>query len=86
MTTGRSTDYSTGWLLDYDYYIKDFNIVGIDLSHQPILDSDPKINQQIEFVYKLRSGDAAINYDLLTILEKEKQTALKFSEGTVKFY
>ena len=38
MTTGRSEDYSTGWLLDHDYYIKDFNIVGIDLSHQPIPD------------------------------------------------
>ena len=71
-------------LLDYDYYIKDFNIVGIDLSHQAVLDSDPKINQQIEFAYKLPSGNAAINYDLLTILEKEKQTILKFSEGTVK--
>ena len=76
----------TGDLLDYDYYIKDFNIVGIDLSHQAVLDSDPKINQQIEFVYKLPSGAAAINYDLLTVLEKEKQTVLKFSEGTVKVY
>ena len=52
MTTGRSEDYSSGCLLDYDYYIKDFNIVGIDLSHQAVLDSGPKINQQIEFVYK----------------------------------
>ena len=86
MTTGRSEDYSTGCLLDYDYYIKDFNIVGIDLSHQAVLDSYPKINQQIEFVYKLLSGNAAINYDLLTVLEKEKQTVLKFSEGTVKVY
>ena len=40
MTTGRSEDYSTGCLLDYDYYLKDFNIVGIDLSHQAVLDSD----------------------------------------------
>ena len=44
MTTGRSEDYSTECLLDYDYYIKEFNIVGIDLSHQAVLDSDPKIN------------------------------------------
>ena len=86
MTTGRSEDYSTGCLLDYENYIKDFNIVGIDLSRQPILDSDPKINQQIEFVYKLPSGNAAIDYDLLTVLEKEKQRVLKFSEGTVKVY
>ena len=72
MTTERSEDYSTGCLLDYDYYLKDFNIVGIDLSHQAVLDSDLKINQQIEFVYKLPSGNAAIIYDLLTASEKEK--------------
>ena len=86
MTTGRSEDYSARCLLDYDYYIKDSNIVGIDLSHQAVLDSDPKPNQKIEFVYKLPSGNAAINYDLLTLLEKEKQTVLKFSEGTINVY
>ena len=52
MTTVRSEDYSTGCLLHYDYYIKDFNIVGIDLLHQAVIDSDLKNNQQIEFVYK----------------------------------
>ena len=45
MTTGRSEDYSTGCLLDYDYYLKDFNIAAIDYSHQAVLDSDPKVNQ-----------------------------------------
>ena len=34
MTTGRSEDYSTGCLLDYDYYIKDFNIVRIDSANR----------------------------------------------------
>ena len=72
MTTGRSQDYSTRCLLDYDYYIKDFNIVEIDLSHQAVLDSDPQINDRFN--------------DLLTVLEKEKQTVLKFSEGTVEVY
>ena len=86
MATGRSEDYSTGCLLDYDYYINDFNIVGIELSYQAVVDSDPKINQQIEFVYKLLSGNVAISYNLLTVLEKEKQTVLKFSEETVKVY
>ena len=83
MTTGRSEDYRTGSLLGYDYYLKNLNIVGIDLSQQAVLDSDPEINQQIEFVCKLQSGNAAINYDLLTVLEREKQTVLKFSEGNV---
>ena len=60
--------------------------MGKDLSHQAVLDSDPNINQQIEIVYKLPLGNAAINYGLLTVLEKEKKTVLKFSEGTVKVY
>ena len=86
MTTGRPEYYSTGCLLlDYDYYIKDFNIVGIDLSHQAVLDSDPKINQQMEFIYKLPNAANGV-FNLLTVLEKEKQTVLKFSEGTVKVY
>ena len=58
----------------------------IDLSHKTVLDSDCNIDQQIEFVYKLSSGNAAINYNLLAVLEKEKQTALNLSEGTVKVY
>ena len=73
--------------MDYDYYHKDFNIAGIDLSHQEVLDSDPEVNQQIEFIYKLSVPDAGnTNYNLLTVLEKEKQTVLKFSEETVKVY
>ena len=85
MTTGRSEDYSTGCLLDYDYYIKNFNIFGTDLPHQAVLDSDPKINQQTEYIYKLPNAADGI-FNLLTILEKEKQTVLKLSEGTVKVY
>ena len=44
-TTGRSEDYSTGCLLDYDWYLKDFNILAIHLSHQSVLNSDPKVIQ-----------------------------------------
>ena len=76
LTTGRSEGYSTGCLIDYDWYLKDFNIVAIDLSHQSVLSSDPKVIQQIEFIYKI---DAESRADILTILEKEKQTRLEFS-------
>ena len=44
-TRGRSEDYSTGCLLDYDWYLKDFNILAINLSHQSVLNSDPKVIQ-----------------------------------------
>ena len=61
----------------------DFNIVAVDLSHQSILDSDPKAIQQIEFVYKITNGAEA---QILTVLEKEKEAILEFSKGTVKVY
>ena len=83
LTTGRSEDYTTGCLIDYDYYIKDYNIAAIDLSHQAVLSTDLKTIQQIEFVYKLSNE---VNADILTVLEKEKVTILEFSKGTVKVY
>ena len=59
------------------------NIVVINASQRAILDSDPKAIQQIEFLYKL---DDNSNVQLLTVLEKEKETVLGFGKGTVKVY
>ena len=82
LTTGKGEDYTTGSLIDYDYYIKDWNIVAVDLSKQTTLDSDSRAIQQREFIYKLGVG----NTQILTVLEKEKDTVLEFSKGTVKVY
>ena len=82
-TTGGSEDYSTSCLLSYDWYLKDFNIAAINLAYQSVLNSGPKVMQQLEFVYKL---GANVTTDILTVLEKEKQTRLEFSKGTVKVY
>ena len=48
-----------------------------------MLNSDPKDIQQFEFTYKV---DANLRADILTVLEKEKQTRLEFIKRTVKFY
>ena len=79
LAIGRPEDCTTGCLIDYDYYVKDYNIAAIDLSHQPVLTSDPKVIQQIE--YKLGND---VRANILTVLEKERQTRLEFSKGTVK--
>ena len=42
-------DYTTGSLLDYDYFKKHYKLVAVDLSKQTELDADPKAIQQIEF-------------------------------------
>ena len=67
-TTGKSEDYTTGSLIDYDYYLKNFNIAVISASQQSILDSDPKPIQQIEFLYKLADNS---NVQILIVLEKK---------------
>ena len=82
--TGRGEDYTTGSLLDYDYWKNNYKLICCDLSKQKVLDSNPKANQQIEFIYKLDNGTD--NAQILTISEKEKEKNLEFSKGTVKGY
>ena len=82
--TGRGEDFTIGSLLDYDYWRNKYKLICCDLSKQKVLDTNPKANQQIEFVYKLDGGTN--NAQVLTVLEKDKQTTLKFSKGTVKVY
>ena len=50
-----------------------------------LLDSDPKVIQQIEFIFKLDNTDNN-TAQVLTLLEKEKETILEFSKGTAKVY
>ena len=50
LTTGQGEDYTTGYLLDYDYIKNHYRLIVIDLSRQKELDADPKAIHQIEFV------------------------------------
>ena len=50
---GKEEDYTTGSLLDYDYFNKHYKLVAVDLSKQKELDADPRAIQQIEFKYML---------------------------------
>ena len=82
LTIGKGKDYTTGCLLDYD------RLIAFDLSRQKELDSDPNANEQIELVGQLKNVDGinsnrAESIFLLTILEKIKETILKFSQGSV---
>ena len=63
---------------------KNYKLICCDLSKQKVLDSNPKANQQIEFIYKLDNNTQ--NAQVLTVLEKEKETNLEFSKGMVKVY
>ena len=85
--TGRGDDCTTGSLLYYDHWKNNYKLICCDLSKQKVLDTNPKVNQQIEFVYKLGDNDEnQLQAQVLTVLEKEKETNLGFSKGTVKVY
>ena len=78
---GKGEDYTTGSLLDYNYFDKHFKLVAADLSKQKELDADPRLIQQIEFKCMLGT-DSTIYW----LLKKSKETILEFYKGTVKVY
>ena len=87
--TGRGEYYTTGSLLDYDFWKNNYKLVCCNLSKQKVLGNNSKANQQIEFFYKLdntRDIGGGNRAQILTVLEKEKETNLEFSNKTVKVY
>ena len=78
---GKGEDYTTGSLLDYDYFNKHYKLVVVDLSKQKELDADPRAIRQIEFKYMLET-----NSTIYWVLEKSKETILEFYKETVKVY
>ena len=78
---GKGEDYTTGSLLDYNYFKKHYKLVAVDLSKQKELDAGPRAIQQIEFKYTLGT-----NSTIYWVLEKSKETILEFNKGTVKVY
>ena len=78
---GKGEDYTTGSLLDFNFFDKHYKLVAVDLSKQKELDADPRAIQQIEFKYML--GTNSIFY---WVLEKSKEIILEFYKGTVKVY
>ena len=78
---GKGEDYTTGSVLDYNYFKKHYKLVAVDLSKQKELDADPRATQQIEFKYMLQR-----NSTIYWVLEKSKETILEFYKGAVKVY
>ena len=78
---GKGEDYTTGSLLDFNYFDKHYELVAVDLSKQKELDADPRAIQQTEFKYMLGT-----NSTIYRVLEKSKETILEFYKGTVKVH
>ena len=81
ISTGQGDDYTTGCLLDFAYFEKNYRLIAVDLSKQKALDADSRAIQQIIF-----TGKATNATKVFYILEKSKETILQFSKGTAKVF
>ena len=72
----RNNEYTTGNLLDYDYFKKYYKLIAIDLSKQQVLQEKEDLVQQINFIGKLE--EAA---NVFIIIEKKENTILEFSQN-----
>ena len=79
IATGKGHNYTTGCLLDYQYFKDYYQLIAVDLSKQKGSDANPRATQQIEFYGKL-----GIDSQVCTVLEQSKETVLEFSKGTAK--
>ena len=84
ISTGRGDDYTTGCLLDFAYFEKNYRLIAADLSKQKALDADSRAIQQIIFTGKIKATEANTRVIIYYILEQSKETILEFSKGTTK--
>ena len=61
MTTGQGENYTTEWLLDYEYFRNHYKLIAIDLSRQKKFDAGTKAIQQIEFVKQKKAHGVYFN-------------------------
>ena len=56
MDISRNNEYTTGNLLDYDYFKKYYKSIAIDLTKQQVLQENEDLIQQINFIGKLEEA------------------------------
>ena len=72
----RNNEFTTGNLLDYDYFKKHYKLIAIDLRKQQVLQENEDLIQQINFIRRLE--EAA---NVFIIIEKKENTILKLSQN-----
>ena len=82
IATGQGDDYTTGCLLDYNYFNNYYKMIAVDLSKQQALDADSKVMQQINFTGNLERDNGAI---MFFIIEEARETVLDFCKELLKY-
>ena len=79
--TDQGYDYTTGCLLEYNYFKNYYKMIAIDWSKQQALDDGPKAIQQINL-----TGNLERQATIFFIIEEAKLTVSYFSQGTLKVF
>ena len=72
----RNNEYTTGNLLDYDYFKQYYKLTAIDLSKQQALQENEDLIKQINFIGRLLEAG-----NVFIIIEKKEHTILEFSQN-----
>ena len=75
----KNNDYTTGNLLDYEYFWKHYKLIAIDLSKQTELEN-PDLKQQINFIGRLTKNEGGT---MFFITEKSEEKTFEFSRNAV---
>ena len=72
----RNNEFTTGNLLDYDYFKKHYKLIAIDSSKQKVLQENEDLIQQINFIGRLENSA-----DVFIIIKKKENAILEFSQN-----
>ena len=78
ISISKNNDYTTGNLLDYEYFSKHYKLIAIDLRKQIKLEN-PNLKQQINFIGKLEADSATTFF----IIEKSEETTFVFLQKII---
>ena len=79
MSISKSNYYTTGNLLNYEYFSEHYKLIAIDLSKRIELEN-PNLKQQINFIGKLEDDRETMFF----IIEKSEETTLEYSQNSVR--
>ena len=75
----KNNDYTTGNLLDYEYFSKHYKLIAIDFSKQIEL-QNPDLKQQTNFIGSLERNEGAT---MFFIIEKKEESTFDFKQNFV---
>ena len=74
----KNNNYTTGNLLNYEYFPKHYKLIAIDLSKKVELENSD-LKQQTNFIGKLEDDEATVS----CIIEKSEETTSEFSQSSL---